>query len=318
MDSQPPSLADIRAAAERIRDAVRRTPTLVPAPLREPLPGRVALKLECLQVGGSFKARGAMNTVLSLPGEALERGLVTASGGNHGIAVAYAGWRAGVPTTVFLPAAAPPRKARAIAGWGAEVVVAGEVWDDAARAALDHAERTGARFVHPFADPVVIAGQGTLGLEVLADLPVVDTIVVAIGGGGLASGIALAVHALRPAVRLVGVEPEGAPTLHASLAAGRVVELAEIRTVANTLAPRRSAEINFEILRQGVREIVLVDDHEMREAARWLWRETFVAAELSGAAAVAALLSGKLAVRPDERVCAIVCGAGTDGIEPVS
>lgn len=313
-DFEIPSLADIQAAAERVRGFVRRTPMLAVGPSREPLACQVVLKLENLQITGSFKARGASNKLLTLSPAALARGLVTASGGNHGLAVAYAGWRAGVPTTVYLPSTAPRAKGEGIATWGARVVMAGEVWDDAAQAAIAHAEREGSAFVHPFADPAVIAGQGTVGLEILAELPPVDVIVVAIGGGGLASGVALAVRALRPAVRLIGVEPAGAPTLHASLQAGRVVELEEVRTAANTLAPRRSAEINFAILRAALERIVLVSDEAMREAARWLWREAAVAAELSGAAAVAALRAGEIGLRSGETVCAIVCGAGTDGL----
>ncbi|HYX24283.1 MAG TPA: threonine/serine dehydratase, partial [Thermoanaerobaculia bacterium] len=240
-------LADIQAAGRRIAPHLRRTPLLDSGPLPGGAAGgRLLLKLESLQVTGSFKARGATNKVLSLPREGVVRGLVTASGGNHGLGVAFAGRLAGLPTTIYLPANVPPAKAAKLERWGARVVWAGAVWDDANAAALAAAGREGMEYVHPFADPAVIAGQGTVGLEVVEDAPDVDLVVVAIGGGGLISGVALAVKALRPGARVIGVEPVGAPTLHASLRAGRVVELAEIATAANTLAPRRSDEMNFE------------------------------------------------------------------------
>lgn len=310
-----PSFADVEAAAARIEGWVRRTPLARAAPLHEPLPGvELTLKLENLQVTGSFKARGASNKVLSLAPQVARRGLVTASGGNHGIAVAYAGWRAGVPTTVFLPGRTAEEKQRAIERWGATVERRGDVWDDAHRAALAFAEESGRPYLHPFADPAIVAGQGTLGLEILDDQPGCELVVVAIGGAGLIGGVGLAVKNRRPDVRVVGVEPEGAPTLYDSRKAGRVVELPEIATAALTLAPRRSAPLNFALVEKHVDEIVLVSDDEMRDAARWLWRECGVAAELSGAAAVAALRAGKVAAPPRE-TCAVVCGMGTDGFD---
>lgn len=265
---------------------------------------------------GSFKPRGAVNKLRTLaPGDA-RRGLVTASGGNHGLGVAYAGWLGGVPVTVYLPGSASAAKVAAIERWGARVIRAGEVWDDANRAALAAARRDGLAYVHPFADPLVIAGQGTLGLEIVEALPDVDVLVVAIGGGGLIGGVATAARALRPSLRVVGVEPVGAPTLHASLAAGALVELPAITTAAGTLAPRRSEPINLDLVQRHVERIVLVDDGQMRDAARWLWREVAIGAELSGAAAVAAVLTGKVNLAPGSRVCALVCGAGTDGLDP--
>jgi len=193
-------------------------------------------------------------------------------------------------------------------------VMAGEVWDDSNRAALQHAEAENLSYIHPFADPAVIAGQGTIALEILEEAPDLDTLLVAIGGGGLISGIAIAAKALKPGIRVVGVEPVGAPTLRDSLAAGRLVELTRLDTAAVTLAPRRSEAVNLAIVRDAVEEIVLVEDAEMRAAARWLWREIGVATELSAAAAVAALLSGRYRPLAGEQICAVVCGAGTDGI----
>jgi threonine dehydratase len=309
-------LSEIQAARGRIAPHVRRTPLIAagPAPLPPGAAGRLTLKLESLQVTGSFKARGATNKVLSLPPERLARGLVTASGGNHGLGVGYAGRIASAPVIIYLPSNTPPAKAEKLERLGARVTWEGEVWDDANRAALEAAGRDGLTYVHPFADPAVIAGQGTLGLEILEDAPETGLLLVAIGGGGLIAGVASAVKALRPGIRVVGVEPTGAPTLAESLRAGRVVELPAIATAANTLAPRRSDELNFGIIRRTVDEIVLVTDDEMREAARWLWLEMGVAAELSGAATVAAVLSGKVSLGGFQSACALVCGAGTDGL----
>jgi threonine dehydratase len=313
--TKAPNITEIRAAAERIRGFVRQTPLLAAAPAREhsELARGLLLKLESLQVTGSFKARGAINAVLTLPAERLQRGIVTASGGNHGLAVAYAGWAVGVPATVFLPRSVAGDKLAKLAAWGAQVVVTGEAWDDSNRAALQHAEAENLAYIHAFADRAVIAGQGTIALEILEQNPDVDTLLVAIGGGGLISGIAIAAKALKPSIRIIGMEPTGAPTLYDSVAAGRLVELTSLETAAVTLAPRRSAELNLAIIRENVERIVLVEDEEMREAARWLWREAGIGAELSGAAAVAALVAGHYQPGADERLCAVVCGAGTDG-----
>src|SRR6202011_3602668 len=262
-----PGLDEVHAAAARIRGFVRKTPLVTAAPVREQSDATrgLLLKLESLQVTGSFKARGAINAVFGLSSAVLERGFVTASGGNHGLAVAYAGWAAGVPATIFLPRSVAPDKLAKFAAWGARIEVSGEVWDDSTRAPLRHAEAEGLAYIHPFADPAVIAGQGTIALEILEEEPDLDTLIVAIGGGGLISGIAIAARALRPGIRIIGVEPVGAPTLHESLAAGRLVELARLDTAAVTLAPRRSAEMNLAIIRQTVERVVLVEDGAMRE-----------------------------------------------------
>jgi threonine dehydratase len=309
-----PDIAAIRAAADRIATEVRRTPMVLAEHDKVRLEGRVLLKLECLQVTGSFKPRGAMNTLRSLEPEEIRRGIITASGGNHGLAVAYAGYVAGAPATIFLPTSAPKSKIAKLEAWGAKVVVGGAVWDEANRAALDEAERRDLTYIHPFADPRVIAGQGTLGLEILEQAPDLDTVLVAIGGGGLIAGIALAVKALRPTVKVIGIEPTGAPTLYESVKARKLVELPRIDTAAGTLAPRMSATLNLEIISKQVDEIMLVSDEEMREAARWLWFEHGIAAELSGAASLALLLAGRYTPTAGETVCALVCGAGTDGL----
>ena len=312
------TLDDIEAAAERIGGRVRRTPCIRSRfnlnPLDPSSGGELLLKLECLQVTGSFKARGANNAILSLDQAAVKRGVITASGGNHGLAVAYAGHASETSAMIYLPQRTPPDKAEKLRAWGAEVVIEGDLWDDANEAALERAERDGLSYIHPFADPDVIAGQGTVGREMLKQSSHIDVMVVAVGGGGLISGIATAAKAIKPDIRVIGVEPVGAPTLTRSLDQGEVVTLAGIETQALTLAPRRSAAINLAIVRRHVDEIVLVSDDEMRQAARWLWFEAGIAAELSGAAALAALRSGKVDVPDDAVVAAVICGAGADGI----
>jgi threonine dehydratase len=308
-------LSALQDAARRIAPHVRRTPLLDAGPLPGGEPGsRLRLKLENLQVTGSFKARGATNRMLTLPPAQVARGLVTASGGNHGLGVAYAGRLAGAPVTIFLPANVPAAKAAKLERWGAKVVRVGEVWDEANQAALAAAEREGTTYMHPFADEQVIAGQGTLALEALDDEPAIDLMIASIGGGGLIAGVATAVKERHPETRMIGVEATGAPKIHQSLRAGRVIELATVTTAANTLAPRSSHELNFAIIRERVDDVVLVTDEEMYEAARWLWFEAGIAAELSAAAALAAILNGRISLAGIRSACAIVCGAGTDGL----
>jgi threonine dehydratase len=322
-----PPLAIFEEARARIAPYVVRTPMLrlrsgaahageIPeAPVLDARLGAdLLLKLECLQASGSFKARGAVNKVLSLPREIATRGIVTASGGNHGLAVAYAGRVIDAPTTVFLPGRATIAKASRIERWGARVVRVGDVWDDAHAAALDHAAREGLTYVHPFADLDVVAGAGTVALEVLDSAPDTDLFIVAIGGGGLASGVASVAKQRDPRIRVVGVEPVGAPTLYESVRAKRVIELPVITTAATTLAPRRSDALNLEIISEAVDEIVLLTDDEIRAGARFLLEEIGIGAELSGAAAVAAVLAGKVDVSKSKNPCALVCGAGSDAL----
>lgn len=311
----PPSLDDIEAAAERIKPRVRRTPCLRTRFIKTPLhAGPLMLKLECLQVTGSFKARGASNAILQLDEATLGRGVITASGGNHGLALAYAARASGARAVVYLPERAPQEKADKLRAWDAEVIIEGLDFDDANAAALHRAERDGMTYVHPFNHHDIIAGQGTVGREMMKQSSDIDVVLVAIGGGGLISGVATAVKAMKPGARVIGIEAAGAPALRASRDAGHLVTLDKIETRANTLAPKRSAELNFSIIEQLVDDIVTVSDDQMRDAARWLWFEMGIAAELSGAAALAALQSGAVSPPADACVAAIICGAGQDGV----
>lgn len=309
-------LADIEAARQRIAPHVRKTPTLAYAQQKDgsTSAASVVMKLELLQAAGSFKARGAMNRLLSLSSAQLERGIVTASGGNHGLAIARSAHVMKAAAQIFLPSNVAPDKVVKLKQWGASVEIVGEVWDDANAAALAWAERTGATYAHPFSDPIVVAGQGTLGLDILEDIPDVDVILVAIGGGGLITGLSTAVKAKRPSTRIIGIEPVGSPTLDACLEAGRLVALDRLETRVATMSCRQTDQAIFEVVRRNVDEIVLVSDDEMERAARSLWFEFGIAADMSGAASVAVLQSGRVAFRPGERVCALICGAGVDGL----
>lgn len=309
------TLDDVTAAHARIRDRVRHTPMMRATQMRNALDGLdVTLKVESLQVTGSFKARGAMNKVMTLPQEQIAKGLVTASGGNHGLAMARTGFVAGVKTTIFLPSSVVPDKVAKLRGWNADVQIVGSVFDEANEAALAFARETGAAYVHPFSDPLVVAGQGTVGLEILQDMPDCDTVLIAIGGGGLITGVATAMKAMKPGTRIIGIEPTGSPTMKASLDAGQVVSLDAVTTKVATMACRRTDERLFAQVRDKIDEMILVTDAEMEEAAKSLWFEFGLATDLSGAASLAALRSGRLSFRPGEKICALVCGAGTDGL----
>ncbi len=309
------AIGDIEAARARIASRVRHTPVTPLTQLKSPLDteARVTLKLELLQVTGSFKARGAMNRLLGAGGERSAAGIVTASGGNHGLAVARTAYAAGVPATIFVPKGVSPAKVAKMHIWNAKVEIVGDAWDQSNVAALDFAAGTGAIYFHPFADPLVVAGQGTLGLEILDDLPDMDAILVAIGGGGLIAGLSTAIRARRPGVKIIGIEPVGSPTLKASIDAGRCVTLSEVTSRVPTMSCRKTDDRIFEIVRDNVDDIVLVTDDAMEEAARWLWFEMGIAADLSGAASLAALRQGVPALSGATHVCALVCGAGAEG-----
>jgi threonine dehydratase len=303
----PVGLDDIRAAHGGIEGLVHRTPCASSATLSRMTGLRITLKLENLQKTGSFKPRGALTVMKRLAPEERARGVITISAGNHAQGVAYAASVLGCPAVVVMPAGASPAKAEAARGYGAEVVLHGDV---AAAFEKMHALRheRGLAFVHPFDDPGTVAGQGTLGLEVLEDVPDADVVVAGIGGGGLASGIAVAVKALRPAARVVGVEPVGAAAMRRSLDEGRPARLDRIDTIADGLAPPFVGDLNFEILRRLADDVVLVTDDEIRSAMRFLLERCKTLAEPAGAAAVAAVLAGMVKAPPGSRVVCVVSG----------
>jgi len=298
----------IEAARERIAPYVRRTPML-PAPmLHLDAPAGLRLKLENLQVSGSFKARGAFNNLLLAEPEQRERGVVVASGGNHGLAIAHAAARLGVPATVFLPTTASEDRANRIVAMGADVRRWGENPSDTLRHAALEAERDGKLYVHPFDADGTVQGTGSLGLELLDDMPELDLVLIAIGGGGLIGGMAAAIKQLRPQARVIGVEPVGAPKMVESLAAGRVIELPATRTIADTLAPRSVSQRTLELAQRYVDDVVLVDDRAMVRAMRWLWRECNQLVEPAGAAVIAAALGGQADLGSAQQPVAVICG----------
>jgi threonine dehydratase len=284
-----------------------RTPTLSSRALSERTGARVHLKAELFQRTGSFKPRGVVAKVESLtPGER-KRGVVTWSAGNAAQAVAWAASAAGVDCRVFMWRTASPLKVVATRGYGAEVDLEAENASESYERLLAHVERTGAVFVHPFDDPVLHAGHGSVGLEVLEDVPDVTAVLVPIAGGGLISGVAVAVKGLRPEARVIGVEPEGAATMTAALAAGEVVEIAP-KSVADGLAAPFVGEGTLAVCRELVDEVVVVRDAEIEEAFRLLYTRAKLACEPAGAAATAALLAGKVALEPGAQVVAVVSG----------
>jgi threonine dehydratase len=293
-----------------IRPHIRRTP-IVHVDLADfGLAARpVALKLESLQHSGSFKARGAFANLLTRPIPAC--GVVAASGGNHGTAVAYAAMRLGVPATIFLPSVTSPSKVERIKSYAANLVVAGERYADALAASEEFARDSGALAVHAFDQPETLLGQGTVGCEIDADLPHIDTLLVAVGGGGLIGGIAAW---FRGRVKIIAVEPEGSPTLWRALAAGEPVDAETDGIAADSLAPKRVGKIMFPIAQAFVERAVLISDDDIRAAQAALWDKVRVVAEPGGAAAFGALLSGKYAPAPDERVAVVVCGANTTAV----
>lgn len=301
----------IAAVYERIRPHVRRTPVVEVEGADFGLgTGRIVFKLELLQHAGSFKPRGALANLLTRRIPAA--GVVAASGGNHGLAVAFAARKLATRATIFVPSVAAATKRERIREYGAELVVAGERYADALAASRQFAAETGALEIHAFDQPETLLGQGSVGLEMEEQAaPPLDTLLVAVGGGGLIGGMA-AWFAGR--VRLIAVEPRAAPTLYRALQAGHPVDAEAGGIAADSLAPRRVGELMFPLAQRYVERVVLVEDDAIRDAQRALWRTMRVASEPGGAAATAALLSGAYTPRPNERVGVILCGGNTDAV----
>ncbi len=300
---------DITAAAERIAPHVRRTPVLEIAAEDFGLGYPVTLKLELCQHTGSFKARGAFNALLS--GGIPEAGVVAASGGNHGAAVAFAAARLDIPARIFVPEIAGPAKIELIRSTGAVLEVVAGAYADAFAASEAYRAATGAATIHAYDAPETLAGQGTLGRELEAQLPDLDILMVAVGGGGLIGGIATW---LAGRVRVVAVEPERAPTLHSALSDGPDTEVEVGGIAANSLGARRIGRLCHQIVTaQGI-ESVLVADDAIADAQRQLWHMARIAAEPGGATALAALTSSAFVPPAGARVGVIVCGGNLDPV----
>jgi len=304
------TLADIEAAGKVLAGVVRRTPLEPSRPLSQLLGGPAWLKCENLQRAGSFKIRGAYLRISRLSGAERARGVVAASAGNHAQGVALAAGMLGCSATVFMPEGAPLPKVMATRGYGAEVTLAGGNVDAALCAAEEFAARTGAIMIHPFDHLDVIAGQGTIALEILEQLPDVRTIVVGVGGGGLVSGIAVAAKALRPEIRVVGVQAAGAAAYPLSLSAGAPVRLDAYTTVADGIAVGRPGDVTFAHVSKLVDDVVTVTDEEISRALLMLLERGKLVVEPAGGVAVAALLAGAVAVEPP--VVAVLSGGNID------
>jgi threonine dehydratase len=300
----------IQSIEPLIRPYIRRTPVLEVNGADFGLDSiTIVFKLELFQHGGSFKARGAFTNLLTR--EIPKVGVVAASGGNHGVAVAYAAMKLGRPATIFVPSVASPAKVERIRRYGAELVIAGDRYADALEASHEWIERTGALPIHAYEANETLLGQGTLGLELEEQAPGLDSLLVAVGGGGLIGGVA-AWYENR--TRIFSVEPELAPTLQLALAAGRPVDSPAGGIAADSLAPRQVGQIMFPIAQKYVTDALLVTDERIVESQKKLWETMRIAAEPGGAAAFAALLSGRYQPKAGERVGVVICGGNTDAV----
>jgi len=303
---------DIADTERLIRPFIRRTPTIeVDAADFGLSKARLDLKLELLQHAGSFKARGAFANLLLR--DVPKAGVIAASGGNHGAAVAYAAQQRGVPATIFVPSIASPAKIDRIRSYGAQIVIGGERYADALAASVTRAADTGALEIHAFDQTETLRGQGTVGLEIEADAPEATTVIVAVGGGGLIGGVAAWFAGAR---KIVAVEPAEAPTLHAAFAAGRPVDAPAGGIAADSLAPRRVGDLVFPLASAYVDPaVVLVSDEDIRRAQQALWSTLRIVTEPGGAAAFAALLSGRYRPAKEERIAVLVCGGNTTAVD---
>ena len=304
-------LAAVEAAAERIRGTVMRTPLIPDTDLSDSLGGEVRLKCESLQKAGAFKARGACNFIAQLSPEELAQGVITYSSGNHAQAVAFAAGLKDVRAVVVMPTTAPRVKSDGARRLGARVEFAGTTSEHRRVRAEEIAEAEGMVMVPPFDHPWIIAGQGTVALEVFEDWPEVDTLLVSIGGGGQMAGCAAALRRLKPGASVIGVEPAGAPTMRRALDAGGPETLDRIDTIADGLAPTRAGDLTFAHAAALLDDVVLVKDGDIRRAAAHLITRRKLVVEYSGAATVAALMSGRVPAA-GRNVCAVLSGGNLD------
>ena len=310
------SLADVQAARQRLQTAIYASPCAYSETLSQLTGTRCFIKLENLQMTGSFKERGAANTLLSLSDAERRHGVIAASAGNHGLAVAFHAHRLGVPAVIVMPEWAPLVKVASARRHGAEVVLAGANYEEAYAQARRLCEERRFAFIHPFDDARVIAGQGTIGLELMEQCPGLEAVVVPVGGGGLVAGIALAMKAVKPAVQIIGVQTEELPALRRALAAGERVALAPAATIADGIAVRQVGTLPFEIARRLVDEVVTVDEEEIANAILLLLEIEKTVAEGAGAAPLAALVNKKVAL--GGKAVALVLSGGNIDVNVIS
>jgi threonine dehydratase len=307
MNNLPVSLGTIQEARARIVNVAYRTPLYLSSSLSKLTRATIYLKLECYQPIRVFKVRGAANKILKLTSQERKRGLIAASSGNHGLAVSYLARLVGTDATIVVPTNAVEEKVKAIEEYGARVVKHGLFHDERFRKAVEIQESTGAVLIPPFDDPDIVAGQGTIGLEICEDMPDVDTVVVPIGGGGLISGVSAAVKSLKPGAKVIGVEPERASSMYQSVKNGKITRLADTTSIADGLAAREPGKLTFEIVKRYVDEILLVNEEQIEKAVFTVMKESHVLVEPSAAAAFAALIE-KAHLRSEEKVVTVVSG----------
>lgn len=301
------TIDQIYAARERLRNVVRVTPLTPTKTMGENL----FIKAENLQLTGAFKLRGAYNKLSCLTPEEKAKGVIACSAGNHAQGIALSATTLGIRSVVCMPASAPISKVHATENYGAEVVLVPGTYDDAAAKAAELAEEHGYTFAHPFNDPLVIAGQGTIGMEILDQLPDVQQVVVPIGGGGLIAGIALAIKTLRPNCKVIGVQAAGAPSMYNAVKTGKIETLSHVVTIADGIAVKRPGDLTYEMVKAYVDEVVTVDDAQIAAAIVSLMEDQKTVAEGAGATAVAAVLSGQVQVGDKKTVC-VVSGGNVD------
>ncbi|MBI3286740.1 MAG: threonine ammonia-lyase [Chloroflexi bacterium] len=305
------TLEDIRHAAETLRGVVRRTQLVHDPYLSELTGAQLYLELEKLQRTGAYKLRGAYNKIQSLSPQERARGVIAASAGNHAQGVAYAARLVGIPATIVMPEEAPLTKVNATRALGAEVILSGTDYDDSYQEALRLQKERGLAFVHPFDDRQVMAGQGTVGLEIAEDLADAEAIIVSVGGGGLISGIAAAAKSLNPKVRLIGVQAEGCAPGVESFRQGHLVEWPAVHTIADGIKARRIGDLTFQVMQRYVDEMLTVSDEEIVQSIVVLLEKSKLVVEGAGAAGLAALLSGRLAL-PGRKVVVLISGGNID------
>ena len=307
------TLQDIKNAKETIKDIVKQTDILESAKLSAMTGANVFYKCENLQKTGSFKVRGACNKIANLTEEEKANGVIASSAGNHAQGVALGAKMTGINDTIVMPATAPLAKVTATKGYGAEVVLNGLVYDDAYAKAVEIQKETGATFLHPFNDKYVIAGQGTIGLEILEQLDgKVDTILCPIGGGGIIAGIAVAAKGINPNIKIVGVQTANIPSMQESMKIGEVTTAFKSTTIADGIAVKTPGDVTFEIINELVDEVVVVEEDEIAQGMLFLMENQKVVAEGAGAVTTAALLSGKYVPKKDENVVCVISGGNVD------
>lgn len=305
------TLEGIKKAKENIQNSIKKTPLVECPTLEKMVGGKIFFKLENLQKTGSFKIRGALNRIANLTDEEKKHGVIASSAGNHAQGIALGATAQGIKSTIVMPETAPLAKVAATKNYGAEVILHGEVYDDAYLKAREIEKTTGAIFLHPFDDEFVIAGQGTIGLEILEDMPDIDMVLVPIGGGGILAGIATAVKSLNPNIKVIGVESQNAASMTEAFKRNECCEVYSCPTIADGIAVKKVGCKTLELAKKYVDEIVTVSDEEIANAILFLMEKSKVVAEGAGATPLAAILAGKIDCK-GKKVCAIVSGGNID------